>query len=160
MINIILLILASFMASCGYTSRSLIDQNVQSVYVPIFDNDTFRRDLEYDLTKAIKEEILFGTQLKIVDEKHADTILTGILKDVQENVLIENPDAVTIESRVNVFVQFSWLDQRTGRILIDKQNVAASAEFIATRNEDIRTGEIEAFVNTARKIINLMERKW
>jgi len=159
-INIILLILASFMASCGYTSRSLIDQNVQSVYVPIFDNDTFRRDLEYDLTKAIKEEILFGTQLKIVDEKHADTILTGILKDVQENVLIENPDAVTIESRVNVFVQFSWLDQRTGRILIDKQNVAASAEFIATRNEDIRTGEIEAFVNTARKIINLMERKW
>ena len=160
MINIILLILASFMASCGYTSRSLIDQNVQSVYVPIFDNDTFRRDLEYDLTKAIKEEILFGTQLKIVDEKHADTILTGILKDVQENVLIENPDAVTVESRVNVFVQFSWLDQRTGRILIDKQNVAASAEFIATRNEDIRTGEIEAFVNTARKIINLMERKW
>lgn len=160
MINIILLILASFMASCGYTSRSLIDQNVQSVYVPIFDNDTFRRDLEYDLTKAIKEEILFRTQLKIVDEKHADTILTGILKDVQENVLIENPDAVTIESRVNVFVQFSWLDQRTGRILIDKQNVAASAEFIATRNEDIRTGEIEAFVNTARKIINLMERKW
>ncbi|OHB91631.1 MAG: hypothetical protein A3E75_01190 [Planctomycetes bacterium RIFCSPHIGHO2_12_FULL_51_37] len=160
MINIILLILASFMASCGYTSRSLIDQNVQSVYVPIFDNDTFRRDLEYDLTKAIKEEILFRTQLKIVDEKHADTILTGILKDVQENVLIENPDAVTVESRVNVFVQFSWLDQRTGRILIDKQNVAASAEFIATRNEDIRTGEIEAFVNTARKIINLMERKW
>jgi len=159
-INIILLILASFMASCGYTSPSLIDQNVQSVYVPIFDNDTFRRDLEYDLTKAIKEEILFGTQLKIVDEKHADTILTGILKDVQENVLIENPDAVTVESRVNVFVQFSWLDQRTGRILIDKQNVAASAEFIATRNEDIRTGEIEAFVNTARKIINLMERKW
>jgi len=159
-INIILLILASFMASCGYTSRSLIDQNVQSVYVPIFDNDTFRRDLEYDLTKAIKEEILFRTQLKIVDEKHADTILTGILKDVQENVLIENPDAVTIESRVNVFVQFSWLDQRTGRILIDKQNVAASAEFIATRNEDVRTGEIEAFVNTARKIINLMERKW
>ena len=160
MINIILLILASFMASCGYTSRSLIDQNVQSVYVPIFDNDTFRRDLEYDLTKAIKEEILFRTQLKIVDEKHADTILTGTLRDVQENVLIENPDAVTVESRVNVFVQFSWLDQRTGRILIDKQNVAASAEFIATRNEDVRTGETEAFVNAARKIINLMERKW
>lgn len=160
MINIILLILASFMVSCGYTSRSLIDQNVQSVYVPIFDNDTFRRDLEYELTKAIKEEILFRTQLKIVDEKHADTILTGILKDVQENVLIENPDAVTVESRINVFVQFSWLDQRTGRILIDKQNVSAAAEFIATRNEDVRTGEIEAFVNAARKIINLMERKW
>ncbi|MEK7368916.1 MAG: hypothetical protein AABZ62_04555, partial [Planctomycetota bacterium] len=82
------------------------------------------------------------------------------LRDVQENVLIENPDAVTVESRVNVFVQFSWLDQRTGRILIDKQNVAAAAEFIATRNEDVRTGETEAFVNAARKIINLMERKW
>lgn len=160
MINVILLILMSFTVGCGYTSRSLIDKNVHSVYVPIFDNDTFRRDLEFELTKAVKEEILFRTQLKIVDKKHADTILTGTIQDVQENVLIENPDAVTVESRVIVFVQFSWLDQRTGRILINKQNVTAAAEFIATRNEDVKTGEIEAFVNTARKIVNLMEKKW
>lgn len=148
------------LSGCGYTSRSLLDQNVRNVYIKIFDNETFRRDLEFDLTKAIKEEILFRTKLRIVDKKHADSILFGALTAVSESVLIESPDAEVIESSVSVSVNFSWVDQRTGRPLIDKNEVSASAEFIARRNEDVRTGEIEAFVDVARKIVNLMERTW
>lgn len=160
MINPILLILMAFLAGCGYTSRSLLEPNVRSVYLQTFDNETFRRGLEFKMSKALKEEILFRTRLKIVDKKHADTILFGAITDVQENVLIESPDAVTIESRVTVFVQFSWVDQRTGRPLMDRQGVSAGAEFIAKRNEDVETGEIEAFVDVAEKIVNLMEKKW
>ncbi len=150
----------SLLAGCGYTSRSLLNQNVRSVYIKVFDNETFRRDLEFDLTKAIKEEILFRTKLKIVDKKHADTILFGVINAISESVLIESPDAEVIESSVSVSVNFSWVDQRTGRALIDSAGVSASATFIASRNEDVRTGEIQAFVDVSRKIINLMERTW
>ncbi len=148
------------LTGCGYTSRSLLDQNVRSVYIKIFDNETFRRDLEFDLTKAIKEEILLRTKLRIVDKKHADSILFGVIKAISESVLIESPDAVVIESSVSVTVHFSWVVQRTGRPIIDKNEGSASATFIARRNEDVRTGEIQAFVDVARKIINLMERTW
>ncbi len=160
MIKRILIILVLFLAGCGYTSRSLIEQNVRSIYVPIFDNETFRRGLEFNLTRAIKEEILYRTQLKIVDKRHADTILTGKIKEVQENVLIENPDAVVVESRVTVTVVVSWEDQRTGRFLMNNRAVSAAAEFIATRNEDVEFGEIEAFTDLAAKVVNLMERNW
>ena len=155
-----LLILATLLSGCGYTSRSLLEQNVRSIYIKIFDNETFRRDLEFDLTKAIKEEILLRTRLKIVDKKYADSILFGSIETVTERVLIESPDAEVIESSVSTTVRFSWTDQRTGRAIIDKYKVAASAEFIATRNEDVKTGEIKSFVNVARKIVNLMEKDW
>ncbi|MFQ5957453.1 MAG: LptE family protein [Candidatus Brocadiales bacterium] len=155
-----MLILVFFLAGCGYTSRSLLEQNVHSVYVPIFDNATFRRGLEFELTKAIKEEILFKTRLKIEDKERADTILEGIITDINEHVLIENPDADVVESSVTVFVRFSWVDQRTGRALIEGEDVSAAAEFIARRNEDVKAGEVEAFVDVAEKIINLMEEKW
>ncbi len=154
------MILATLLSGCGYTSRSLLEQNVRSIYIKIFDNETFRRDLEFDLTKAIKEEILLRTRLKIVDKKHADSILFGSIVSVRERVLIESPDAEVIESSVSTAVRFSWTDQRTGRAIIDKYKVKASAEFIATKNEDVKTGEIKSFVNVARKIVNLMERDW
>lgn len=160
MINRILLILALFVAGCGYTSRSLIESNIRSIYVDIFDNETFRRGLEFDLTRAVKEEILFRTKLQIVDRKRADTVIFGKIIDVQENVLIENPDAEVVESRVTVYVDVLWVDRRTGRVLMDQKNVSAAAEFIATRNEDVKTGEIEAFVELAEKIVNLMEERW
>jgi outer membrane lipopolysaccharide assembly protein LptE/RlpB len=129
-----LLILATLLSGCGYTSRSLLEQNVRSIYIKIFDNETFRRDLEFDLTKAIKEEILMRTRLKIVDKKHADSILFGSIETVTERVLIESPEAEVIESSVSTTVRFSWTDQRTGRAVIDKYLVSASAEFIATKN--------------------------
>ncbi|MFQ5861984.1 MAG: LptE family protein [Candidatus Brocadiales bacterium] len=149
-----------FLAGCGYTSRSLLEQNVHSVYVPIFDNETFRRGLEFELTKAVKEEVLFKTRLKLEDKKRADSILLGRIKDVKERVLIENPDADVVESSVTIHVQFSWVDQRTGRALVDTTNVTAAAEFIVRKQEDVKTGEVEAFVDIAEKIINLMEEKW
>ena len=154
------MILATLLSGCGYTSRSLLEQNVRSIYIKIFDNETFRRDLEFDLTKAIKEEILLRTRLKIVDKKHADSILFGSIVTVRERVLIESPDAEVIESSVSTTVRFSWTDQRTGRAIIDKSKVAASGEFIVTRNEDVKIGEIKSFVNVARKIVNLMEKDW
>lgn len=160
MINLIFLILMFFLAGCGYTSRSLLEQNVHSVYVPIFDNETFRRGLEFELTKAVKEEVLFKTRLKLEDKKRADSILLGRIKDVKERVLIENPDADVVESSVTIHVQFSWVDQRTGRALVDTTNVTAAAEFIVRKQEDVKTGEVEAFVDIAEKIINLMEEKW
>ena len=36
----------------GYTTKPNYDPCIKSVYVPIFENKTFRRGLEFDLTRA------------------------------------------------------------------------------------------------------------
>lgn len=137
-----------------------MQQNVHTIYVPIFDNKTFRRGLEFDLTNAIKNEILFKTRLKIVDKGHADSALYGEIADVQESVLIEDPEANITESSVTLIVNFSWVDLRTGRTLVERKNIQQRAEFIPRRKEDEGTAEREAFVDMAERIINLMEERW
>ncbi len=157
---IVLCIMSFFITACGYTSRSLLQQNVNTIYVPIFNNQTFRRGLEYDLTSAIKNEILFKTRLKIVEKDHADTILYGEIADVKESVLIEDRRANISESSMIIIVNFSWVDRRTGRKIVEKKNIQQRAEFIPRRKEDEGTAAREAFVDLAEKIINLMEERW
>lgn len=145
---------------CGYTSKSLLPQNVNSVYVSIFDNKTFRRGLEFDLTNAIKNEVLFKTRLKLADKDHADSALYGKIRDVRGHVLIENPDAQVVETAVTIFVEFSWVDLRTGRPIVNKLGVTQQGEFKATRQEDEKFAEDKAFVDLAERIVNLMEEAW
>lgn len=145
---------------CGYTSKSLLPQNVNSVYVSIFDNKTFRRGLEFDLTNAIKNEVLFKTRLKLADKDHADSALYGKIHDVKGHVLIENPDAQVVETAVTIFVEFSWVDLRTGRTIVDKMGVTQQGEFKATRQEDEKFAEDKAFVDLAERVVNLMEEAW
>lgn len=152
---------ASFLlGACGYTSKSLMRQNVNTIYVSIFDNNTFRRGLEFDLTNALKNEILFKTRLKVVDKDHADSILSGTITDVKEAVLIEDPKGNIVEGSVIVFVNFSWVDLRTGRTIVNKQNVTQRAEFRPRRRESVVTASNWAFVDLAERIVNLMEEEW
>lgn len=148
------------LAACGYTSRSQLRQNVNTIYVPIFDNLTYRRGLEFDLTNALKNEILFRTRLKIVDKDHADSILYGSITDVKKLILLEDPRANPAEVAMVIVIDFSWVDLRTGRTIVDKKNITQQAEFIVKRKEDEGTAEREAFVDLAEKIIALMEENW
>lgn len=135
-------------------------QNVNTIYIPIFDNQTFRRGLEFDLTNAIKNEILFKTRLKVVDKDHADSVLYGEITDVREAVLIDDPKGDIAESTVTIFINFSWVDLRTGRTIVKKQDINQRAEFIPRRKEDEGTAAREAFVDLAERVINLMEGEW
>ena len=148
------------LAACGYTSRSQLRQNVNTIYVPIFDNFTYRRGLEFDLTNALKNEILFRTRLKIVDKDHADSILYGSITDVKKLILLEAPGGHLAEAAMVIIIDFSWVDLRTGRTIVDKKNISQQAEFIVRRKEDEGTAEREAFVDLAEKVINLMEENW
>ena len=98
-----LLIVGTLVAACGcgtvkkimtlgYTSKSLSPQNVRTVHLPVFENRTFRRGLEFQLTAAIKNELLHKSDLRIADRDVADTELTGEIVDVREHVLLELQD--------------------------------------------------------------------
>jgi len=56
-----------FPGGCGYSAKSLLRSNVRSIYIPIFDNDTFRRGYEFDLTREVRDQILMKTDLRIVE---------------------------------------------------------------------------------------------
>ncbi len=145
---------------CGYSSKSLLRSNVRSIYVPIFDNNTFRRGYEFDLTRAVRDQILLRTRLHVVDKDEADSILFGKITSFTENVFIENSRDNIIDSQTSVGIAIRWVDRRTGRILVERNDIRKSAEFIVPRNETLTSSGNEAFVNVARGIVDAMEEDW
>ncbi|MGR3175496.1 MAG: LptE family protein [Candidatus Scalindua sp.] len=147
-------------SGCGYSQKSLISRKINSIYIPIFDNNTFRRGLEFDLTKAVKDEIMSRTSLRIVQKDSADTILTGKITVVSESVLSQNSRDNIVESRVTISAEIILVDRRTNRKLIEKTSVSGAAEFIAKRGETVKSGIEEGIVNLAKIIVNNLEEEW
>src|SRR5262245_11406459 len=75
----------------GYTTRPNYDDCIRTVYVPIFENNTFRRGLEFDLTRAVIREIESKTPYKVIsDRSRADTELTGTIVGANKILLNRN----------------------------------------------------------------------
>ena len=155
-----MLCLFVLISGCGYTTKSLISRNINSVYIPIFGNDTFRSGLEFDLTTALKEEILSKTKLRIAKKNGADTILTGKIIRVDEGVITSNARDNIIENRVTITVNIALADRRTGRELMLTDSLSNTAEYIVTRGENINTATQECLAGLAEMIVYQLEEKW
>lgn len=155
-----LLAISVLLGSCGYSSKAVLKSNVRSIYIPIFDNKTFRRGYEFDLTKAVRDQIILRTGLDIVDRDEADSILYGKITNVVENVLVGDFTDNIVESRMAIFVDIRWVDTRTGRTIVERRDIMRSAEFIVPRNETASTSGKEAFVGIAYGIIEAMGDEW
>ena len=102
----------------GYTTKPNYDPCIKTVYVPIFENKTFRRGLEFDLTRAVIKEIEWKTPFKVVsDRTKADTELTCTIAAYNKNILNRNQLNETRESEMVLTVAVVWKDLRSGEIL-------------------------------------------
>lgn len=102
----------------GYSTQPNFDNKVATVYVPIFKNVTFRRRLEFDLTKAVIREIELTTPYKVVsDPAKADSVLLGTIRVGNKQLLNRNQQNTIREGQTLMAVELVWKDLRTGEIL-------------------------------------------
>ena len=147
-------------AGCGYSARPMTREGVRTVYVPIFENRTFRRGLEFDLTREVVDKINQKTQLKIAEKDTADTLLRGEIVEVRQREIVRNEPLKPEEVRVLVCASVTWVDRRTNQVLMKQQNVQSPAEYIVSRRQDFTSASKEAMSDLAEKIVNLMEEAW
>lgn len=170
MVSIILLALLAVaplsLCSCtalqGYSNDSLFDENINSVYVEMFDNESFFRGTEYVLTDAIAKRIEAQTPYKVVSSAdRADTILTGQLTTVgQSAITSERQTGKALEKEVTLMAIVNWKNLKTGELLIDNQSASATASFSQWQNQGFEYGSSLAANNLAQRIVELMEKPW
>jgi outer membrane lipopolysaccharide assembly protein LptE/RlpB len=148
---------ASTLAGCGYTTRSLIGDDFHTIHVEILGNKTFRRDLEFTLTRDIQDEILSRTNLRIVDREGADVRLEGDIVDFAENVLSTDDKDRVFESSVRVTVRFRLVDQRTGAEM-RHFTLYDSAPFLAATGQTNRTATNRTFSDLAEHLVYELEK--
>lgn len=146
----------------GYSNESLFPEDISSVCLEMFDNQTFRRGVEFELSDALAKRIEVETPYKIVsDPDRADTVLSGQIVSTGELALSTDPEiGRVLEKEVEMRAVVNWKNLKTGQLLIDNQTVIASASYSEYQQQDFKYASSLAANNLARKIVELMEKKW
>jgi len=162
----LLFITCLFFCGCvdisGYSNESLFPQEVSSVCLEMFDNQSFRRGVEYELSDALAKRIEAETPYKIISSPdRADTVISGQIVSIDESVLsMERELGYALEKEVQLTAVVNWKNLTTGELLIDNQSVSAQATFSEFQMQDFSYASALAANNLAQKIVELMQKKW
>ncbi len=141
---------------------------VQTVHVPVFRSESFRRNLDYLLTEAVQKEIKTRTPYRLADALTADTILQGKIVEIRKTPLSETRFDDPRELQLLVGAEVTWIDRRSGQIL--QQHVfplgpemmqhASQVAFAPEAGHSLATAQQESARRLAAQIVDLMEAPW
>lgn len=128
----------------------------------MFDNQTFRRGVEYELSDALSKRIEVDTPYKIVTSAdRADTVISGQIVSIEELALSIDRDIGTVlESEVMLRAVVNWKNLKTGQLMIDHRTVTASASYSTYQMQDFKYASTLAANNLAQEIVELMGGDW
>ena len=163
-------LLLQLVGCAGYQvgTRTLYRPNIRTVHVPMFQSDSFRRNLGEQLSEAVCKQIEKVTPYKIVSSGKADTILNGRIVDLRKRVLAEDALDQPRNVEVNYVVQISWLD-RQGQNLIRRAEIplpdpmlqiGQEANFVPESGQSLATAQQELVRKMAQQIVAQMEMPW
>ena len=146
----------------GYSNESMFPQELDSICLEMFDNQSFRRGAEYELSDALSKHIEVDTPYKIISSSdRADTVISGQIVSIGESAIsMERETGRILEKEVHLQAIVNWKNLKTGELLIDNESVSASASYSEYQQQDFKYASSLAANNLARKIVELMERKW
>lgn len=166
-----LLVGAAAITGCaGYQigNQSLYPSDVHTVYVPMFESNSFRRNLGERLTEAVMKEIELKTPLKVVSTPNADSILSGRLTRDTKYVVVQDPHGDPRESEINFYVEVQWIDRHNNTILrsgsvplgAEMAAVTGMSDIVPEVGQSMATAQQQAIQRLAQQIVALMEARW
>lgn len=151
-----------------YGNRTLYPANIQTVYVPTCESNSFRPFLGERLTEAIVKEIEQKTPYKVVSTPDADSVLTCQIIDEGKRIVAENayddPRQVEYWFSVNV----NWIDRSGmqvcpgGAVPIPQESITLleTADMMAEVGQSGATAQQEVIEKLAARIVTMMEAPW
>jgi len=161
----LLLALLVAMLGCVQFSRGgLFAEDRNEVFLSYFGNETFYRNVEFELTEQVTQEILSRPGLHLSSKENAEVFLTGRVVSVKQVVLSEDPKQTVTSRSTNVTAVIEIRDARTGD-LIKKKRLTQRGEFVSTDSAvlnavDLDAARREAFIFLARDIVRELEKEF
>ena len=145
---------------CGYHS-SLRANDVTNVAIPIFNNSTTWRELEFELTNLVHREVKARTPFRLVSRpEEADIVVVGEILDYYKPAIVEDTQDQVVVAASKITIRVSIKDQKTGAVIITKDRTLQS-EFLRGSNETFSDAEYRGRQNTfeqiSRWVVSLLE---
>ena len=147
----------------GYELQSRYSKAYRTVAVTLFKNDTFDRPLNGELTEALVKEVQASTPYHISSESRADTLLRGTVRTRTLRELSKSRSTgLSEEMLYEVTVDWEWVDQRTGKVIVARNGFSGSALFVPSRpsSEPTEIGRLAVVQNLATDIVANMQANW
>jgi hypothetical protein len=166
----IVLLLLALGGCAGYQigNQSLFPPDIHTVYVPMFQSISFRRDLGERLTEAVVKEIETRTNYKVVTDPNADSVLAGRIIYESKHVLVPDLTGDARETQAEMRVEVSWVD-RKGQMLrpvgtvplpAEIADVTGTGDMVPEVGHSVATAQQQAIGRLAKQIVGLMEKPW
>lgn len=145
------------LASCGYQLGYRLPEGVGTLAVPIFHNATFplRREVEYDLTEAVRKEFHARSPLRVVDSDRADLVLRGTIVEFRELLLADEERDRKVESSLVAVVDLTLEDHVNGTRR--EYRVTTAEPFSTASGESFGSRQAGALSNLAERIVAQVE---
>jgi hypothetical protein len=128
----------------------------------MFQSQSFRRGVEFELTRALAQRIELHTPYKVIaDEERADTVIYGTIMNISETVLAQQRDVGRpLDNQVAVSVDVTWKDSRSGELLLDNKRIRVSSQYWVLWAAGQDSAAREAANEAALRIVEAMEQPW
>ena len=146
-------------AGCGYSTASLVRPEFHRVYLPMFRNETFYRDVEVQVTQQVQRELASRSGIFIVPQEQADIVLEGTIVDVFQRVLTENQLNQIQETSATLRIHVDLRDAQSGTVL-KSYEVTDRAEFLVSQGGALEAVSVESFFDVARMIVQGLEQEF
>jgi hypothetical protein len=147
----------------GYAPSSPYPARYRSVALPIFRNQSYLRNFEFDLAQALVKEVELSTPYKVSSEVSADTVLRGTITAIDLVERSKDPrTGLSNEVMVRVRVDFEWVDLRSGERIVAREGVESTALFVPSypAREPLELARFAAVEQLARELVSAMQSKW
>ena len=147
----------------GYEMRSRYPDQYRTIAVTLFRNDTYDRPLNGQLTEALVKEVQAMTPYHLASDARADTLLRGTVRNRRLQELSKSRGTgLSEEMLYEVTVDWEWIDQRTGKVIVARNGFSASALFVPSRpaSEPTEIGRFAVVQNLATDIVANMQGNW
>jgi hypothetical protein len=142
-------------------NRELFRPDIQTIYVDIFEADTFRKFLGQRLTEAVAKEIELNTPLRIAERGLAQSILRGRIVRERKRVVAETVNDDPRDLQIDYQIEITWTNP-VGVPLAEPQiiRLGRSIDFVPEGGQSLATAEQELIRRLARQIVQQLEMPW
>ena len=106
---------------CSYYSMAgSIPANINSVYIPLIENDTAEFEISENLTSKITQEIAIQNILKITDNSNSDSTILGVITSATDGPFTFDRNEQVDEYRFSISLKILWVDNENEKNLIEK----------------------------------------
>jgi len=154
-------IMIAMVLSCSYYSlKGSLPPHLETVAIPLFENQTPEFGMSETLTDAIINEFIRDGSLKIADRNSSDVLLTGSIVNVSTRAGAFDQQEVVEDVKVYITVRVQCFDQ-VKRLTLWEERLTQFGSYDPAEGPAGRTNAYEiAFEKLSQEILNKTVSNW